>query len=157
MRDDELEEFYAGWLAAGRLLGVRERDLPASWAGFGEYVDWIVDERLEGSDVVDTVMASLSAQSSAPPWLADAAWTVVRRPAMGTLRLTSAGLLPRRLRERLGIPWSIRDAIEFRLLSRATRSATPVMPPALRRYGPRYLRWRRDAIAGGDFAGAGLA
>src|SRR4051794_23108904 len=31
---EELECFYGEWKAVGRLLGVRERDLPADWAGF---------------------------------------------------------------------------------------------------------------------------
>ena len=40
-----------------------------------------------------------------------------------------------------------RDGVELRLLSEASRRATPVMPAALRRTGPGYLRARSEVIA----------
>src|SRR3954470_21062823 len=42
---EELECFYGEWKAVGRLLGVRERDLPADWAGFRDYIDRMVAEQ----------------------------------------------------------------------------------------------------------------
>ena len=39
--------FYEEWRRLGRLLGVRQRDLPETWPGFRAYVDEMVEERLE--------------------------------------------------------------------------------------------------------------
>ena len=148
MRADQREQFWAEWRALGGLLRVRERDLPATWAEFSSYVDHMVDERLSDNDVVQTVLRTLSAPSEPPaPWLPDAAWKVLRLPAARTLELSTAALLPARLRERVGLRLSERDRIELALLGGVSRRATPVMPAGLRRTGPGYLRARHEAIA----------
>jgi uncharacterized protein (DUF2236 family) len=59
MRRDEVPAFYDEWRALGRLLGVRDSDLPEDWAGFRRYFDDMVDERLEDNDVVQKVIGTL--------------------------------------------------------------------------------------------------
>jgi uncharacterized protein (DUF2236 family) len=148
MRPDQAERFYAEWRDLGGLLRVRERDLPPTWEAFSRYVDRMVDERLEDSDVVQTVLHTLTAPSGPPaPWLPEAAWKVLRLPAARTLELATVALLPDTLRSRVGLHLGERDRVELRLLSAVSRRATPVMPAALRRTGPGYLRARSDAIA----------
>src|SRR4051812_10934135 len=148
MRDDQVERFYAEWRALGGLLRVRDRDLPATWPEFSAYVDRMVDERLEDNDVVQTVLRTLTAPSGPPAeWLPDAAWKVLRLPAARTLDLATVALLPERLREKVGLRLSEADRVQVRVLSGLSRRATPVMPAALRRTGPGYLRWRHEAIA----------
>src|SRR3954466_9263441 len=148
MRRDQVEQFYAEWRSLGGLLRVRERDLPDTWQGFEDYVERMVDERLQDNDVVQTVLRTLTAPSEPPaPWLPEAAWKVLRLPAARTLELATAALLPARLRERGGLRLTDRDRAEPRLLGGVSRRATPVMPAALRRTGPGYLRARHEAIA----------
>jgi uncharacterized protein (DUF2236 family) len=147
MRPDQAERFYAEWRALGGLLRVRERDLPPTWAEFGAYVERMVDERLEDSDVVQTVLRTLTAPSQPPaPWLPDGAWRMLRLPAARTLQLTTIALVPAALRARVGLRLGERDRLELAVLGAVSRRATPVMPASLRRTGPGWLQWRHDAI-----------
>ena len=149
----EIERFYAEWRRGGRLIGVRERDLPETWAEFGEYFERMVDERLERTAAVDEVLESLS-EPTRPhlPFLPEAAWRIARIPAAQQITLTTGGLLPPRLRERYGVEWTRGQERRLQLLAAASRRATPLMPATLRNFGPSYLRWRRRAIARGDSA-----
>ena len=53
----ELEAFWAEWRRGGRLIGVRERDLPETWADFGAYFEDMTG-RLERTTAVDEVLES---------------------------------------------------------------------------------------------------
>ena len=79
---DELDDFYADWRRGGRLIGVRERDLPESWAEFGEYFDRMVEERLERTAAVDEVLEALEGPDQPRlPFLPESG--VARRPHPG--------------------------------------------------------------------------
>ena len=76
---------------------------------------------------------------------------VVRWPSTRAGSLTTLGMLPPTLRDRLGVEWSAsRAALAAIALA---RRAGPLMPPSARSFGPHYLRWR-GAIAGGAVASA---
>jgi uncharacterized protein (DUF2236 family) len=156
IRADEVLRFYAEWRALGRLLGVRERDLPGDWAGFRRYFDRMVDERLEDNDVVQTVIRTLR-EPAPPPFvegLPPAVWRVLRYPSARASELATIALLPPRLRARVGLRLGRREARELRAFAALSRAATPLMPESLLRMGPGYLRARRQAMARGDFAAA---
>jgi uncharacterized protein (DUF2236 family) len=149
------EAFWAQWRAVGRLVGVRERDLPDGWAAFEDYVAGTVATRLERTPAVDDVVAALRAPAPPPlPAPARIAWPLAGVPGAHALRLVTAGMLQPPLRERLGLTWSRGQEMELRALARMLRAATPVMPRAARVTGPSYLRARRAAIARGDAASA---
>ena len=156
MRHDEVLAFYDEWRALGRLLGVRDRDLPEDWAGFRRYFDDMVDGRLEDNDVVQTVIRTL--RRPAPPPFAEglppAVWRVLRFPSARASELATIALLPPRMRARVGLSLGRREARELRAFAAVSRGATPLMPEGLRRMGPAYLRARRKAMAHGDFAAA---
>ncbi len=148
-----VERFYAEWLGIGRLIGVPAGSLPKRWHEFGPYFDRVVDERLEDSDVVQEVLRTLAKPIAPPlPVLRDPAWHLIRFPIGRLGALATVGLLPARLRERLGLRWTRRQALELRALAAASRAATPLMPASLRCFGPSYLRWRHEAIERGDVA-----
>jgi len=148
MRRWEVEQFWREWRELGHYLGVRARDLPATWAGFERYFDAMVADRLEDNQTVHDLIAVIG-RPAAPPVrvLHSPAWPLARRPAAHVLSLVSVGLLPPALRARFGLSWSRHQELELRALGVAARSATPILPAALRDSGPLYLRWRRDAIA----------
>jgi uncharacterized protein (DUF2236 family) len=158
----ETERFYVEFRALGRLLGVRDRDLPETWAEFGVYFDAMVRDRLQHNDVVDEVLASVSKPTAPPvPNLPDTAWRAFRWPAGRAVKLATIGLLPPMLRDRFGLDWTARDERALRALGAASRAATPLVPKSFRIYGPTYLRWRskeidpalRSADAGGGSTG----
>jgi len=149
----EIDVFYAEWRRGGRLIGVRERDLPETWDEFGDYFEQMVAERLERTAAVDEVLESLAAPARPDlPFLPEAAWRVARIPAAHQITLVTGGLLSPRLRDLYGVEWTPSKQRQLQILSAASRAATPLMPGRLRNVGPSYLRWRREAIARGEAA-----
>jgi uncharacterized protein (DUF2236 family) len=144
--------FYDEWRGLGRLLGIREGDLPTSWDGFRDYVEEMCSTRLEPSDVVDDVLESL-ADPKAPDvrGLGPRAWKAVTLPTSHTMLLATIGLLPPTARHSLGLDWTRAQEAELNVIGRVSRATTPVLPRRLRVVGPSYLRWRGDAIDRGPF------
>jgi uncharacterized protein (DUF2236 family) len=149
LREAEVEQFYREYRGLGRLIGVREHDLPPDWAGFRAYFENMVASQLVRTSAVDRVLKAVHEPAAPPVRLPQALWRTIRVPPRRALWLGGVGLLGAELRARLGIRWGRRDEVEFRALGAASRAATPVMPKALRITGPAQLRWRRDAIARG--------
>jgi uncharacterized protein (DUF2236 family) len=154
LSDEQRRRFYDEWLGLGRLLGIRERDLPATWDGFRAYVDDMCRTRLEPSDVVDDVLESLAAPKPPPVrGLGPRVWRAISAPPSHTMRLATVGLLPPAARAKLGLEWTRGMERELNAIGRLSRSTTPVLPRSLRITGPSYLRWRRDQIERGPFGG----
>jgi uncharacterized protein (DUF2236 family) len=150
---DQREQFWSEWRTLGRLLGIRERDLPVGWSAFETYVQEMLDGALVHTQAVDEVIAAL-ARPSAPdvPLLSDPAWAVVRAPMGHVLGLTAVGLLAPALRERFGLRWSRARELELRALGATMRAGTPLMPSWLKNSGELYLSYRAHALARGDVA-----
>jgi uncharacterized protein (DUF2236 family) len=152
---EQRQLLWVQWRSVGRLLGVRDRDLPPDWPGFRDYFDAMVDQRLEHTPAVDEVLDALA--RPVPPGLSERfepAWPIVRLPLAHVLGLASIGLLPAALRRRFGVRWSRAKELQLRAAGAGLRAATPLMPSWLRNTGPGYLRWRAEAIARGDVAAA---
>ena len=150
----ESEEFWSEWRRMGRLVGVRDEDLPESWEGFIPYFDQFVERELGDTEAAQDVLSSLF-DPTAPPLRGirhDTIWRVVRWPSTKAGWLATLGMLPPVLRERLGVEWNRSRERRFRLMARAMRHARPLMPPQARNFGPNYLRWRHEAIERGDVA-----
>jgi len=153
--DDQKQRLWSEWKRLGRLLGVRERDLPDSWGGFRHYFDRMVSEQLEATDAAREVLETLSEPTDPPPFLPPAlarVWGLAGTPLARVIGLATIGLLPPLLRERLGLEWTRAQDRELRAIGVASRALTPLMPESLRIMGPTHLRWRREAIARGDVA-----
>jgi uncharacterized protein (DUF2236 family) len=149
----DIERFWSEWRELGRLVGVQTRELPETWSGFRTYFERMVSERLEDTEAVQDVLATLTSPAKPPhPLLNDVTWRVARLPMARLLTLATVGLVPARLRQRFGVGWSRAQELELRALGAASRSATPLMPEWLRNTGPGYLRWRREALERGDVA-----
>jgi len=153
----EIERFWAEWLRLGRLVGVREGDLPESWAGQCDYFERMVHEELEDTPAARDVLEALASPAAPPvPLLPKGIWRLARVPAARASAIATIGLMPAVLRQRLGLGWSRLQEGQLRALGAASRTARPVMPPALRSFGPSYLRWRGRSIGRGSDA-SGLA
>jgi uncharacterized protein (DUF2236 family) len=70
-------------------------------------------------------------------------WRALRGPLALPLQLATAGLLPPRLRERLGLPFDGGRAAAFRTLCLGMKAAGPLRFGPLREFGPFYVRARR--------------
>jgi uncharacterized protein (DUF2236 family) len=160
MTREETERFYGEFRNLGRLAGVRERDLPANWSGFRSYFDRTVDEQLVRTEAVDRVLRAagrLTLHLPLPLPLPELAWRAICFPPRQVLWIGGIGLMPARLRERLGITWGAHHEQAFNALGAITRGLGPVMPERLRVTGPEQLRARRRAIARGPLGGEQIA
>jgi uncharacterized protein (DUF2236 family) len=155
MRLDERERFYEEYRGLGRLLGVREADLPPDWRSFRAYFNSVTENDLVRTGSVDRVLRSVHGPVPPPLPVPGTLWRAMRIPARRALVLGGIGLLPPSLRQRFAVRWSLRDEAEFRSFSAASRALTPVMPGRLRITGPAQLRWRQAAIARGPLGADG--
>jgi uncharacterized protein (DUF2236 family) len=149
MRPAEVERFYAEYRRLGRLIGVRERDLPPTWDGFCEYFERMLTEQLVRTESVDRVLQSIRRVPPPPVRVPELLWRAIRMPAADALRLGAIGPMPPKLRRHLEIPWSRGDEARFRILGTASRGLGAVLPGAMKVTGPAQLRWREEAIARG--------
>jgi uncharacterized protein (DUF2236 family) len=155
MTREQLERFYREFVGLGRLAGVREGDLPNSWAGFRAYFDRMVSQELGPNETVDHVLtAACKPASPGLRFVPELLWPALRMPPVRLAYLGGVGLMAPTLRARLHITWSRRDELEFRLVAATSRALNPVLPEALKTLGPRELRWRQRASAGGPSAEA---
>jgi uncharacterized protein (DUF2236 family) len=144
---EQQEQFWIEWRGLGRLLGVRDRDLPVTLGGYEDYFEEMVHEVLEDNESVQGVIETLDEFTDLPvPRYAEPLWRLGSLPAAHALRLATVGMLPDVLRDRLGLRWTHAQEVELRTLGWALRAATPLMPHSLRVVGPSYLRWRRNAL-----------
>ncbi|MGH2953430.1 MAG: oxygenase MpaB family protein [Solirubrobacterales bacterium] len=153
----EVDRFYAEYMPLGRLVGVRAGDIPGDWAGFREYFDAMVAERLEHNETVDRVLRSIVEPPAPPPFMARAAplWRLLRIAPSRALRLATIGMLSPELRERFGVRWTRTNRAELRAVAAASRAAGPLIPRRLQLMGPGYLRWRADEIYKGPLGAGG--
>jgi uncharacterized protein (DUF2236 family) len=149
MTIDQAERFYREYRGLGRLVGVREHDLPADWRSFRAYFERTSTEELVRTDAVGRVLRSVRHPARPPLPLPEVIWRVSSLPAGRALWLGGIGLLGPRLRAQLQIEWSGRDERAYQALGRLTRNMTPALPRRLQVMGPAQLRMRRRAIAAG--------
>ncbi|WP_205697091.1 oxygenase MpaB family protein [Conexibacter sp. SYSU D00693] len=156
MTPAEKDELWTEWLGVGRLIGVRERDLPRDWAGAEAYLARTIREELEWTPAVPEVLDTIAhAKPPNVPGLPPAVWRAMRVPLAVQLRATTVGLLPDELRDRLGLTWSRRERAAFAAVASVSRASGPAVRGPLANFGPNYVRWRREALARGDVARAG--
>lgn len=154
MTQAQVDRFYQEWLGLGRLLGLRDGDLPSTWDEFVGYFDDMIATRLTHHPTVDTVLrasARPAMPDSLPGWTRPL-WRVARLPMAHVLLITGIGGLPPAVRERLGLRWTRRQERERAVITAVSRALTPVLPKWARVNGPVYLRARRAAIGHDAFA-----
>jgi uncharacterized protein (DUF2236 family) len=112
MRPDQIERFYREYTGLGRLIGVRERDLPPTYAGFRTYFDRICAEDLVRTTSVDRVLQATQGDVPPPLPMPKTLWRTARIPARRALWLGGAGMLTPALRNRFGLTWTHADELQ---------------------------------------------
>jgi len=140
----ERAQMFEEWHRLGRILGLRERDLPDTEDGYWAYFYDMIDNRLELGEVASDLLSERYYRELPKPpdsRLPDAAWRLLMRRIAPTANRALRGTLPQRFRARFGIAWTSGDERKFRRLMRGMRTALRLLPER-RRYTP--LAW--DAI-----------
>lgn len=156
LEPNEIERFYREYRGLGRLIGIRDRDLPPSWPAFRAYFQATADSELTRTRSVERVLAIFRNVAAPPTPMPGVMWRAIRIPAARALWLGGVGLMDSGLRRRLGIGWNPLDAAQFRVLGMASKAVGPVMPDSLKVMGPEHLRWRRREIEHGPLGSPGF-
>jgi uncharacterized protein (DUF2236 family) len=154
MTDADRDRFYAEYRGLGRLIGVRERDLPETWPEFCTYFSRTAQTTLEATPSVRRVLRTINRVGAPPTPITGRLWPVIRLPARRVIWLGGVGLLKPAVRRRLEIGWNPLDAAQFRLLSTVSQTLGPLMPASLKITGPGHLRWRHAEIESGPLGHA---
>jgi uncharacterized protein (DUF2236 family) len=131
------ERLYGEWRQAGRVLGIREADMPPDVAGLRAYVADMVEHTLGDNPTVREVLGSLEMHDvGAPPWpmFPAPAWRALRPLGRLVLHDTTVGTLPVAVRQRLSLPWTSSDQRRLRALGVAVRAAAIPVPARVMQY-----------------------
>ncbi|WP_067280182.1 oxygenase MpaB family protein [Streptomyces jeddahensis] len=154
--DDEERQLYAEWLQVGRVLGIRDRDMPGTLEEFWPYYRAMLAEELELTRVVQELVA---VDRPIPPpdrgplairLALRALWPVLLPQFVRFRRFVTIGLMPPGAREAIGLPWTPVQERRLRRFGHAVRTVVPLLPERLR-----YFTLARRARAAHRAAPAG--
>ena len=142
----ECERYYEEMRGVGGLYGLRDRDMPPDWRSFRRYFNHMVHHELRDSDTLQAVIASILRPPKPPVLpLPDGIWDVAGWPAFELARLVTAGSLPPRLRDRVGLDWSPQKERLLNAAQGAIRRTFPHLPARLRLMPPALAAHRRES------------
>jgi uncharacterized protein (DUF2236 family) len=147
LRRQEQSQLYAEWRQVGRVLGVRESDMPDDLTAFRVYVTTMIARTLHDNATVRQLLDSLTLQHiGPPPWslFPEPLWRALRPLGRLVLRDATVGTLPAAAREALGLSWSAAEHRRLQAMAVAVRAGTIAMPDRLLQY-PLGLRARQAA------------
>jgi uncharacterized protein (DUF2236 family) len=128
---ERIPEYYAQMRDVGRLLGLRDRDMPPDWQSFQTYYDDVVASRLEVNQTVWDVIDSVQ-HPKRPGRVPDALWRLYAHSSGRRNYHVLVGTLPPSYRAQLGLPWTARDERRLRRYARGVRVFMAMVPPPMR-------------------------
>jgi uncharacterized protein (DUF2236 family) len=121
----EREALWQDYLLVGELFGLPRSRAPASWLEFRAYMG----ARLASDDLHLTPQARELGRTVA----FELPVPTRRRPAMAAINLCVLGLLPKRVRELYGLPWTVAHDLALSSLAASMRATRPLVPRTIRR------------------------
>ncbi|OON81822.1 oxygenase MpaB family protein [Streptomyces tsukubensis] len=153
LTDAQETALYAEWLRVGRILGLRDRDMPATIEEFWPYYRKVLGDELEATAVVRDLVA---VDETVPPpdrgpralrLLLRLLWPVLLPPFARFRQFVTVGYMPPEARDALGLEWTDAQEGDLRRFSRVVRVVVPALPERLR-YLPRARAARARFRAG---------
>ncbi|MFE0099774.1 oxygenase MpaB family protein [Streptomyces sp. NPDC059009] len=144
----EERQLYAEWLQVGRILGLRDRDMPGTVEEFWPYYREMLAHEVQSNAVVRELTSptpAIPAPDFGPRpvrWTLRALWPLLLPPLARLRRFLTIGLLPPDAREAIGLEWTAREERALRRFGRVVRVVVPVLPERVR-----YLPLARAARA----------
>ncbi|MFF4242910.1 oxygenase MpaB family protein [Streptomyces sp. NPDC001822] len=133
---------YREWLQVGRVLGLRDEDMPPTIEDFWPYYRTMLADEVEATTVVRELLA---VDAPVPPpdrgpltlrVALRAAWPLLLPPLARFRRFITVGLMPPDAREAIGLDWTPRQERRLRRFGAVVRVIVPLLPERLR-YLPR--------------------
>ncbi|MFC9295301.1 oxygenase MpaB family protein [Streptomyces sp. NPDC057011] len=146
-------QLYQEWLQVGRILGLRDRDMPQSIEEYREYWGRMLAEEIDPTAVARELVATdvpLPRPEGGGPLarlLLRLAWPVLRPAFLHFRAFVSVGYMPPEARAAIGLEWSPAQERRLRRFSTAVRLLAPLLPERLR-YLPIARRARAQWRAG---------
>ncbi|MGW0392473.1 oxygenase MpaB family protein [Streptomyces sp. NPDC003042] len=147
-------QLYQEWLQVGRILGLRDRDMPRSIEEYWEYYRRMLAEEIEPTEVARELVATdvdlprPDAGSPAVRLLLRLTWPVLRSAFLRLRAFVTVGYMPPEARAAIGLEWSPAQERRLRRFSTVVRLLVPLLPERLR-YLPiaraARARWRAAA------------
>jgi uncharacterized protein (DUF2236 family) len=134
----ERERYYEEQKTLGEAFGIPREQQPGSYAEFNEYFAGMLDS---DAIAVTGALRDVTDATLRPdlPFLA--------RPVVEAVGLVTAGMLPERLREELGLPWGPNRERLLAASRTMLRGAIPLLPSLLRDFPPARSAERRVRTA----------
>ena len=130
--------YYEEQKVMGEAFGVPVDRQPATYAEFNEYVD---DMLASDSIAVTNALRDVADATLHPDM------PLVTRPVFEALKIATAGMLPPRLREELGLPWGPHRERLYGAGRAVLRTLVPALPGLLRDFPPARSAERRARAA----------
>jgi uncharacterized protein (DUF2236 family) len=121
---DEIETYYEEQKRFAHVCGVPESVCPATYAAFGRYWSEITSRTLEATPAAREIVRLVLNPLDLPR---------VAAPLLQLVSVSTAGLLPVRLRDELDIGWGPRHERVLRATAATCRAARPIVPDRLGR------------------------
>ena len=134
---DERRRYYEEQKLLGEKFGVPIEQQPDTYADFNDYFAHMVDHELAVTDALRDV-----ADATLRPEL-----PFVARPLVEAINLATAGMLPARLRDELGLPWGPNRERLLAASRTLARTLLPVLPSLVREFPPARSAERRMRVA----------
>ncbi|MFF2329422.1 MULTISPECIES: oxygenase MpaB family protein [unclassified Streptomyces] len=147
---------YQEWLQVGRVLGIRDRDMPPTIEEFWPYFRKVLADEIERTVVVEDLIAT---DRPVPPpdlgplpvrLLLKLLWPVLFPPLARFRRFVTIGLMPPDARAAIGLEWTDAQERRLRRFCGVVRRVVPVLPERLRYlpYARRARAAHREAVRG---------
>ncbi|MFB9390694.1 oxygenase MpaB family protein [Streptomyces coeruleoprunus] len=149
MTEAQERRFYAEWLQVGRVLGIRDRDMPQTIEEFWPYYHKVLADEIEMTAVVRDLVATdvpLPPPDRGPlplTLLLRALWPLLWPRVARFRAFVTVGFMPPEAREAIGLEWTEAQERKLRRFARVVRAVVPVLPERLR-YLPLARRARRE-------------
>jgi uncharacterized protein (DUF2236 family) len=114
---EQRRAMFVEWRQLGKMMGIRDQDLPATESDYWAYFHGIIRDRLEWGEVVQDLMSPEHyLEIPKPPGsrIPDTAWRLILAVMGRFMRFNLRATLPHQFREKFHIPWSRNDQRLFR-------------------------------------------
>lgn len=138
----EKERLIAEGVTWWKRYGLTTRPVIDNYADFEAYWERMLAEELEPNSTTDYAVNLVEARIPPPAFVPAPVWALVRNPVVRFGSWLSAGLLPPRAREILGLTWTARDQRRFDAVAAVVRWTWPKLPRRLRYLDRAYTNMR---------------
>ncbi len=134
-------QLYDEWVQQGRVLGIRDEDMPQDVDSFWEYFDDMVNNRLEVTDTgryLLDVSLSIVKKPPALKLVPTSLWRAFYKRAGRYALMNTVATTPPALRSKYGLDWDAKQEKRFHRMARLIRTLLPLIPDKQRYMPPVY-------------------